>query len=99
MLEKKVVEKIKILCYITFFPENRAIYEITWKNMVEPEKPRMTIRRMRIVRWISKTKECSIYCFSTGTKVTRKRLNVLLNLCCPSFCFLPKDGNLYKIVI
>jgi len=51
MLETKFVEKIKILCYITlFFSENRAIYQITWKNMVQPEGPRMKIRRMRIAR-------------------------------------------------
>ena len=25
-----------------FFPENRAVYEIMWKNIVEPERPQMT---------------------------------------------------------
>jgi hypothetical protein len=30
------------LCPITF-SENRAIYEIMWKNMVEPDRPQMTI--------------------------------------------------------
>ena len=25
------------------FPENRAVYEIMWKIIVEPEKPQMTI--------------------------------------------------------
>jgi hypothetical protein len=42
----KVVEKIKthILCAITFFfYENRVIYKITWKNMVQPDRPQMTI--------------------------------------------------------
>jgi hypothetical protein len=39
MFQTKVTEKIKthILCSRTFFSENRAIYEIMWKNMVEPE--------------------------------------------------------------
>ena len=34
----KVVEKIKIhiLCSVTLF-ENRAVYEVMWKNMVESE--------------------------------------------------------------
>jgi hypothetical protein len=32
-----------ILYAIIFFPENRGVYEITWKNMVEPERPQMTI--------------------------------------------------------
>ena len=39
------------LCSITFF-ENRTVYEITWKNNVEPDRPRMTIWRMRIASWI-----------------------------------------------
>jgi hypothetical protein len=40
----KVVEKIKThsLCSITFFA-NRAVYEIMWKNMVEPDRPQITI--------------------------------------------------------
>ena len=24
-------------------PENRAVYEIMWKNIVEPDRPQMTI--------------------------------------------------------
>jgi hypothetical protein len=37
MFQTKVVEKIKthILCSVTFFFENRAVYEIMWKNIVE----------------------------------------------------------------
>jgi hypothetical protein len=85
--------------YISFFFENRAIYKITWKNIVEPDRPRIKIRRMGIARWINKATECSIYCFSTATKITRTRLNVRLNLSCPSCSFLPTDGNLYKIII
>jgi hypothetical protein len=40
----KIVEKIKqlILRSITFV-ENRAVYEIMWKNIVEPGKPQVTI--------------------------------------------------------
>ena len=26
-----------------FFPENRAVDEIMWENMVEPDRPQMTI--------------------------------------------------------
>jgi hypothetical protein len=29
--------------FSTFFPENCAFYEITWKNTVEPDGPLMTI--------------------------------------------------------
>jgi hypothetical protein len=34
--------------------ENRAVYEIMWKNIVQPDRPQMTIWRMRITRWIPK---------------------------------------------
>jgi len=41
---KVVVEKINkhILCSVTFSPENRAVYEIMWENMVQPERPHIT---------------------------------------------------------
>jgi len=41
------------LCLIFFF-ENCAIYEIAWKNIVERERPYMTIWRMRVACWIPK---------------------------------------------
>jgi len=40
---------------IFFFFENRAVYEIMWKNVVVPDEPQMTIWRMRIACWIPKT--------------------------------------------
>ena len=44
MLQTKVVEKIKTcFMYNNSFSEYRAVYEIMWKNMVEPEKPQMTV--------------------------------------------------------
>ena len=65
MFQTKVVEKIKthILCSIyiythththIFFLKNRPVYDIIWKNMVEPGRPRMTVWRMHIARWITK---------------------------------------------
>jgi hypothetical protein len=40
---------------ITFlFFENRALDEIMWKNVVEPDRPRMTIWRMRNACCITK---------------------------------------------
>jgi len=56
MFQTKVVEIIKthILCSINFFFENRAVYEIMWKNIVEPDRPRMIIRLMLIGCWIPK---------------------------------------------
>jgi hypothetical protein len=41
------------LCCFVFF-ENRAVYEIRYKNIVEPDRPMMAIRRMRIACWIPK---------------------------------------------
>jgi hypothetical protein len=38
---------------ITFF-ENRAIYEIMWKNIAEPDRPQKTIWCMSIAWWITK---------------------------------------------
>jgi len=40
MFQTKVVEKIKthILCAITF-SENRALYEIMRKNVLQPDRP------------------------------------------------------------
>ena len=48
MFQSNAIQKIKehISSSITFFFENR---EIMWKNMEEPERPQMTIWRMRIV--------------------------------------------------
>jgi hypothetical protein len=36
------------------FYENRAVYEIMWKNIVGRSRPLMTIWRMRIACWIPK---------------------------------------------
>ena len=57
MFQTKFVEEIKthVLCSVTFFlPENRAVYEIMWKNIVERGRQQMTVWRMRIVCWIPK---------------------------------------------
>jgi hypothetical protein len=55
MFQAKVVETKHILCSVTIFsPENRAVYEIMWKNTVEPGRPQVTIWRMRIACWVPK---------------------------------------------
>ena len=63
-----------------FLPENRAVYEIMWKTMVEPDRPLMAIRRMRFACWMTKTTDTlkifNTYCFSTATIVSRTRLSV-----------------------
>ena len=49
--QTKVVQKIKthfMFSDFFFFFENRAVYGIMWKNIVERCMPQMTIWRMRI---------------------------------------------------
>jgi hypothetical protein len=42
----KAVEEIKHTHFMfkNIFPENCAIYEIMWKNVVKPYRPQMTIQ-------------------------------------------------------
>jgi hypothetical protein len=55
MFQAKLVEKFKIqiLCTVHFF-ENRGIYELMWKNIVEWGRSNMSIWRMRIAYCIQK---------------------------------------------
>jgi hypothetical protein len=65
MFSAKVVDKVEtnILCSITFFPpENRAVYEIMRKNIVERARPQMTVWRMHIECLISKAKNSHWKC-------------------------------------
>ena len=56
--------------FFFFFFENRAVYGIMWENTVEPERPQVTIWRMRIACWILKATDThSEYYFSTATVV------------------------------
>jgi len=54
--EKNCAEetKTRILYSITFISEHRALYDIMWKNMVQPDRPQTTIWRMRFACWIAK---------------------------------------------
>jgi hypothetical protein len=54
MFQKQVGEKIKthILRPVAFFFENHAVYEIMWKNIVDPGRLHMPIWLMRMVGWI-----------------------------------------------
>jgi hypothetical protein len=55
MFESKAVEKIETRLFVRqrLF-ENRAVYEISWKNILERGRPHVTIWRMRIACWIPK---------------------------------------------
>jgi hypothetical protein len=44
----------------SFFSENHAVYEVMWKNIVGPDRPQMSVWRMRIACRIAKaTDTCS----------------------------------------
>jgi hypothetical protein len=61
--------------------ENRAVCEIMWKNMVEPDRPQMTIWRMRIACWTPKTTDA----LTTCTTHFSSSLNIPLHPNCLSF--------------
>jgi hypothetical protein len=57
MFQTEIVEKIKthILCSVTFsFSDSRAVYQIMWKNVVQPVSLQTTIWRMRMACWVPK---------------------------------------------
>ena len=80
---------------IYFFFENRAVYEIMCKNMVQPGRPRMTIWRMRIACWIHKaTNTHSEYLQLTASPLQRwlhKRTSVLSYSSLPVFFIFRPD--------
>ena len=56
-LVKTLQRKSEHTSYISnIFVENRAVYDISWKNTVELDRPQMTIWRMRISWWIPRAK-------------------------------------------
>jgi hypothetical protein len=76
MFQTKVVEKIKTRLKLNnFFPEDRAVNEIMLENMVEPDRPQMTVWLMRTACWMPQTatthtqRICNNYCFSSATMV------------------------------
>jgi len=83
----KVVEKIKthILCSISFFSENLAVYETTWKNSIEQCRLQMIILRLRIACWVTKaTKTHSLYVILIAfplQKQSHERASVLNHTC------------------
>jgi hypothetical protein len=86
-------DKTYILCFIAFF-ENRAIYEIMWKNMVKPDKPQMSIRRTRFAYWINKaTDTSSEYVAFTAQCYVHKYISFLVTLFFNASIFLMASPN------
>jgi len=83
MFRTNIVERIKInILHSIFFFENRAFYEIMSKNTVEPCRPQMTIRRMRITYWIPKATHTHTHTH-THTQNTLHLLFFYCNNGCP----------------
>jgi hypothetical protein len=53
--DKRCIKTKHILCS-TILSESRAVYKIMWKN-IEPDRPWMKLRGMRISCWIVKAKK------------------------------------------
>jgi hypothetical protein len=82
MFQIKVVDEIKIhvLCSVTF-PENRAVYQIISKNMVEPERPQMAIWQ-RFACWISEATRAQADARARHPhEHTRKHAHALIHAC------------------
>ena len=81
MFQTNLYVKSKLTCQVAdIFFEYRAVYEIMWKNIVEPGRPQVTIWRMRIAWWIPEAAntypEYVITTVFLSTMVARTRLNV-----------------------
>jgi hypothetical protein len=56
----KIVKKTKHTFHVQLLPpplKNRVFFEMMWKNIVQPDKPQVTIWRMSIACWIPKATE------------------------------------------
>jgi len=77
MFQSKLVEKIKTnFVFNNFFLEDRAVYEIMWRNIVERGRPlddnrRYAFRARYIRLQIQPLTIYNIYCFFTATIVAR----------------------------
>jgi hypothetical protein len=82
MFQGKFVEKIEahFVCSISFFSfQNRAVYEILWKNTVERGRTQMAIWRMRVACWIPKATDThSEYVMFIELNSSTTRLNAKL---------------------
>jgi hypothetical protein len=64
MLQAFLNRKSEHKIYVQYFSENRALYEIMWKNMVHPDRPQTKniIRLMRFACWIPRAIEILRIC-------------------------------------
>ena len=94
--------KIRIFYVQYICPENRAVYEIMWKNAVQPEMRQDSItRRARFACWIIKaTNARSEYVITTFPleQWLRERPSVL-HVPCLSYYKIPNFINIRKLTL
>jgi hypothetical protein len=86
MSHTEFVEEIKTRILFSetnfFYSENRAVYEIMWKNAVQWDRSQTTTWRIRTACWITMATEtleiCNSYCVCTATMVVRTPFIVTL---------------------
>ena len=88
--DKSCREKQNTFCVQEFFvfvspPQKKkcAVYEMMWKNVVELDRPQITVWHMCIACWISKATNTSfeyviLFCFSMATMVACVHLYIVL---------------------
>jgi hypothetical protein len=76
---RNISDKIwkKKMKHILYFSENHAVYEILWKNIVQPDWPQITFWCVRFVCWLTKTHTHTHCHLSMAKMVTWTRLVVL----------------------
>jgi len=77
-----------------FLLENRTVYEIMWKNIVERGRPQMAIWRMHIARWIPKATKIHSKCVIIISFPRQQRLRERASILRYTYlAFLVKDEN------
>ena len=100
MFQSKFLEKIKTrFIFIKFFSKILP-FEIMWENIVERDRPKMTIWRTRIARWIPKaTNTHSGYVIPNALPLHQllhtPALNVALYVHC-LYCYHSEGGCLLR---
>jgi hypothetical protein len=104
MFQTKVIEKIKThILYSITLSGNCDVYEIMWKNMVQPDRPQITIyiRRMHIACCITKaigthTEYVILTAFPQQHWLTRTRLSVMFICTLPVLQYLSNRLGTFK---
>ena len=92
MLQTKVAEKIQthFIFNNTFFPKNVPFMRKCEKIQQSGGRPQMTIRRMRIARWITKATNTHI---QHVTRIAFPQLQLLQE---GAFCYVTRTSSLHE---